>query len=126
MSGKTKILIVEDEQSLREIYTEYLKASGYEIISAADGQEALEKAKGIAGIDIILLDVMLPKIDGITVLKELKADPKTKKIPVYLMTVLSLKDLEKKDTKSEADGYIIKDTMNPEQIKELIEKTLKK
>ena len=126
MSGKTKILIVEDEQSLREIYTEYLKASGYEIISAADGQEALEKAKGIAGIDIILLDVMLPKIDGITVLKELKADPKTKKIPVYLMTVLSLKDLEKKDTKSEADGYIIKDTMNPEQIKELIEKALKK
>lgn len=68
MQKKYKILLVEDEESLRIIYSDYLTQEGFEVIEASDGQIALEKAYSIDDIDLVLLDVMLPKIDGLEVL----------------------------------------------------------
>lgn len=120
MQKKYKILLVEDEESLRIIYSDYLTQEGFEVIEASDGQIALEKAYSIDDVDLVLLDVMLPKIDGLEVLSQLRINPKTKHLKVYLMTVLGRDSTVKKAFELGADGYLVKDTLNPEQIKQEI------
>lgn len=83
-----KILIVEDEESLREIALEQLKFKKYNVKAAKDGNEALELAKSFKP-DIMILDLILPDKNGIEVLRELKSDPKTKDIKVVVVSNLS-------------------------------------
>lgn len=78
-----KILVVDDEQSIRELLEFNLKKNGYETLTAADGREALQKAEGT---DLILLDLMLPEIDGIEVCRRLKTAAKTADIPIIMLT----------------------------------------
>ncbi len=78
-----KILVVDDEQSIRELLEFNLKKNGYETLTAADGREALQKAEGT---DLILLDLMLPKIDGIEVCRRLKTAARTADIPIIMLT----------------------------------------
>lgn len=78
-----KILVVDDEQSIRELLEFNLKKNGYETLTAADGREALQKAEGT---DLILLDLMLPEIDGIEVCRRLKAAARTADIPIIMLT----------------------------------------
>src|SRR3990167_6142477 len=82
-----KILVVDDEDSVREIYNKEFSTAGFNVILAVDGEEGLLKA-GEEIPDLILLDVMLPKMSGIDVLRALRANPLTKKIPVLLLTNL--------------------------------------
>ena len=108
-----KILAVDDDDSIREMLTLQLKRNGYEVLMAADGEEALEKA---LDADFILLDVMLPKLDGYEVCRHLKASPDTAEIPVIMLTAKS----EEIDTvlglELGADDYIVK----PFSMRELI------
>ncbi|MCI7260227.1 MAG: response regulator transcription factor [Selenomonas sp.] len=78
-----KILVVDDEQSIRELLEFNLKKNGYETLTAADGREALQKAEGT---DLILLDLMLPEIDGIEVCRRLKTAAKMADIPIIMLT----------------------------------------
>ena len=78
-----KILAVDDEDSIRELLAVQLKKNGYEAVTAADGREALAKAQGT---DLILLDVMMPELDGFEVCRRLKADRSTMAIPVIMLT----------------------------------------
>ena len=78
-----KILVVDDEQSIRELLEFNLKKNGYETLTAADGLEALQK---VEGTDLILLDLMLPEIDGIEVCRRLKTAAKTADIPIIMLT----------------------------------------
>ena len=78
-----KILVVDDEQSILELLEFNLKKNGYETLTAADGREALQKAEGT---DLILLDLMLPEIDGIEVCRRLKTAAKTADIPIIMLT----------------------------------------
>lgn len=78
-----KILVVDDEQSIRELLEFNLKKNGYETLTAADGGEALQKAEGT---DLILLDLMLPEIDGIEVCRRLKTAARTADIPIIMLT----------------------------------------
>lgn len=78
-----KILVVDDEQSIRELLEFNLKKNGYETLTAADGLEALQNAEGT---DLILLDLMLPEIDGIEVCRRLKTAAKTADIPIIMLT----------------------------------------
>lgn len=78
-----KILLVDDEQSIRELLEFNLKKNGYETLTAADGREALQKAEGT---DLILLDLMLPEIDGIEVCRRLKTAARTADIPIIMLT----------------------------------------
>lgn len=81
-----KILVVDDELHIIKILDYKLRGAGYTVISARDGLEAIEKAKSEKP-DLILLDVMMPRLDGFGTLEELKKDPKTRRIPVFMLTV---------------------------------------
>lgn len=89
-----KVLLVEDSKFLRLANERSLSKAGYQVSTAADGQEALQAARDVQP-DIILLDMLLPKISGPQVLKTLKADPFTANIPVVVLTSLSQKNEEK-------------------------------
>jgi len=97
----TKILLVEDSKFLRLTAERALARAGYEVSSAADGEEALRMAREKLP-DLILLDMLLPKISGPDVLLELKKDPLTKAIPVVVMTGLS----QKNAARLQGDGAI--------------------
>ena len=106
MKNKPVILVVDDQFQNNELLEAYLVPQGYEIIKAASGEEAL--AKAASGPDLILLDVMMPKMNGFEVLKKLRADEKTRLIPVVMVT--SLKETEDRVTALEAgcDDFISK------------------
>ena len=93
---KKKVLVVEDEIFIRELYEKVLQGAGYEVTGAQDGQEGLDKVKA-GSFDLVLLDIMLPKMTGIDVLKEIKKDPdpKLNKLPVYLLTNLGQESIIK-------------------------------
>jgi len=80
-----KILVVDDETELLQALTIRLKASGYEVITAQDGQEGLEKARA-SNPDLIVLDILMPKMDGYEVCRLLKFDEKYKSIPIIMLT----------------------------------------
>jgi CheY-like chemotaxis protein len=104
--GKT-ILIVEDEPKNMTLTRDLLKISGYETVEAVDGRQGVEKAKS-ARPDLILMDIMMPKMDGYAACREIKADQATKNIPVIMLTAVGY-DLNKRLAKQMgADGYVTK------------------
>jgi DNA-binding response OmpR family regulator len=107
MADKKRILIVDDERDLVETITFRLEASGYEVLTAYDGAEGLEKARDEKP-DIILLDVMMPKMDGYQVCRMLKFDEEFKNIPVLMLTARGQDQDKKTGNDVGADGYITK------------------
>ena len=106
-NNKKRILLVEDEKDMAYAVTLQLEAKGYEVITASDGREGLEKAR-VKKPDLIILDLMLPKIDGYKVCRMLKFDSKYKNIPIILFTARA-QDSDKKIGKEVgADAYITK------------------
>lgn len=116
MADPKKILIVEDDQFLRDFYQELLQTEGYLVDVAQDGQIASEKIhKG--GFDLIMLDIMLPKKDGIQILTEYKqTPPAAKNGPILVLTNLGQDAVIKKCFELGASGYIIKSALNPDQV----------
>ncbi len=111
----TKIMLVEDDKSLREIYGVRLLAEGYQIISAGDGEEALAMAVKEKP-DLILSDVMMPKISGFDMLDILRATPETKDIKVIMMTALSSEDQRARGEKLGANRYLVKSQVGIEDV----------
>ncbi len=111
-----KILIVEDDQFLREFYEELLLGEGYEVDCAQDGEAALNKIYNL-DFDLILLDIMLPKKDGIAILKQLKVQPaKSNNVKVVILSNLGQDSVVKQCFELGANGYLIKSSLNPEQV----------
>lgn len=104
-----KVIVVDDDKHLREIYKKNLETRGYKAETAVDGLDALEKI-GDFNPDIIILDIMMPKMDGIEVLKSLKNNPKFKSKPVLMLTGVSDVDRMKLCLDLGAMGYILKGT----------------
>lgn len=122
MSEKTKtILIVEDEKDILELYTSILTNAGYVVIGAVDGEDGLQKAKSEEW-DIMLLDIMLPKIDGLGVLKAVKANLDLTNKKIILLTNLGRESLITQGFNDGADAYLMKSELNPEQLLEEIKK----
>lgn len=118
-----RILFIEDESALQETFRGILNKEGYEMISAMDGEEGLKLAK-TEKLDLILLDLILPKIDGFEVLKRLREDPKTKETPIIILTNLEdMRDVNKA-LELGATTYLVKVSYNPEEVLEKIKKTL--
>lgn len=111
----TKILLVEDDKSLREIYGVRLLAEGYEIISAGDGEEALAMAVKEKP-DLILSDVMMPKISGFDMLDILRSTPETKGVKVIMMTALSSEDQRARGETLGANRYLVKSQVGIEDV----------
>ena len=105
--GKKKILLVDDEKDMVYAVKLQLEANGLEVLTAYDGQEGLDKARGDKP-DLIILDLMLPKIDGYKVCRMLKFDEKYRKIPVIMFTARVQKSDEKLALEVGADAYITK------------------
>lgn len=120
--GKT-IVLAEDDVVLQEMYTERLKTEGYNVLVAHDGREALdhiEKGKP----DLIMLDIMMPQLNGIDVLKRLKASEETKNTPVIVATALVQDIDELKKMLGSKDSYLIKSEVTPGEIIELVKQKL--
>jgi len=111
----TKIMLVEDDKSLREIYGVRLQAEGYEIKSAGDGEEALAMAIKEKP-DLILSDVMMPKISGFDMLDILRATPETRDIKVIMMTALSSEDQRARGETLGANKYLVKSQVGIEDV----------
>ena len=124
MGDNKVILLVDDDLTLREMYEERLKAENFVIVQASNGEEALKKAKENKP-NIILLDIMMPKINGFDVLKDIKADPDLKDTPVIVLTAL-IQDVDRlQGKKLGADDYIVKSETMPGEVIEKIKKLIK-
>ena len=122
---KAKILLVEDDVPLRDMYETRLKYEGYETVVATDGEEALAKAVSEKP-DLILLDIMMPKISGFDVLDILKSTEATKHIPIIILTVLEQESNKVKGLVSGAEDYIIKSQSMPQEVIAKIKNTVKR
>jgi len=120
-----RILVVEDDLFLRELYSDILSGEGYKVEAAQDGEVALEKMK-VGGYDLILLDIIMPKMDGLSVMKQIQnIVPQTPNKCVVFLTNLD-KDEEIKTALQLGNGYLIKSQITPgnliEEIKVYLDK----
>mgnify|MGYP003385970514 CR=1 FL=1 len=111
----SKILLVEDDTNLREIYSARFEAESYEVITASDGEEALATAVRERP-DIIILDVMMPKISGFDVLDILRSTPETKTTKVIMMTALSQESDRQRGESLGANQYLVKSQVTLEDV----------
>jgi len=115
MNSNQTVLLVEDETDIRQVYAEVLRDAAFTVVEARDGEEALTKAAGNAW-DIMLLDIMLPKKDGLEVLKSIRATESFSKRPIVLLTNLGREAIIKEGFELGANGYLIKSEMTPDQV----------
>ena len=118
------VLIIEDDEFLRGLINKKLTAEGFNMISAIDGEEGIKKAKEEKP-DLILLDLVLPNVDGFEVLSKIKEDPVSSSIPVTILSNLSRKEDIDKGVKLGAVDYIIKAQFTPEEIVDKVKAILK-
>ena len=118
-----KILLVEDDQSLREIYGIRLTAEGYEIVPAGDGEQALALAVKEKP-DLIISDVMMPRISGFDMLDILRSTPETKDIKVIMMTALSSEDQRERGEALGADRFLVKSQVGIEDVVNAVHEVL--
>jgi two-component system chemotaxis response regulator CheY len=117
-----KILAVDDSASMRQMVTFTLKGAGFEVEEAADGQQALNKAKQQV-FDLVLSDVNMPVMDGIQLVKELRALADYKFTPILMLTTESATDKKMEGKQAGATGWIVK-PFNPDQLLNTIKKVL--
>lgn len=120
-----KILLIEDDKMLTEMYSLKFAEAGYDIAQANSGLSGYELAIKIKP-DIIMLDIILPEMDGFLVLKKLKENKDTKNIPVFFLTNLKQEEDIIRGKKEGAVDYLVKADLTPAQVLEKIDKFLKK
>lgn len=124
-ANSAKILVVEDDQFLRELYADVLKTEGYTVDTAVDGQEALNKIK-LGGYDLVLLDIILPKMDGLEVMRQIKSSPPQNPNKCVIFLTNLDKDEEIKTALQLGDGYLIKSQITPGNLIEEVKGYLNK
>ncbi|HBG81656.1 TPA: response regulator [candidate division CPR2 bacterium] len=127
MSKKQTVLLVEDDIILVEMYETKLEMEGYRVELAHSGKEALEKLKGKLVPDLILLDILMPDVNGFEVLKEMKKIPDYRSIPVIMLTNLGEAKIDMNQELIYALGvrdYLIKSRHTPDEVVEKIRKVL--
>lgn len=112
---KKRILIIEDDFFIRDLYVRQFTKEGFAVDTAENGNDGIVKAEDQKP-DAILLDIMLPKVSGLEVLKKLKSNSQTKASLVVLLTNLSEDDTIKQGFELGAEGYLIKSAYTPEQV----------
>lgn len=122
-AAKRKVLIVDDDAFLSGIYATKLELEGFAVASARDGEEGVKMAVKEKP-DLILMDVLMPKLDGFEALKRVKADPETKAIPVIMLTNLGQKEDVEKGMQEGAADYLIKAHFVPAEAVDKIKKVL--
>ena len=122
---KSSVLIADDDITLRDMYQTRLETDGYQVLVSADGEETLKIVKE-KNPDVVLLDIMMPKMNGLDVLAKMKKDEEMKKIPVIILTAL-IQDLTKvKSLMGGADDYLMKSEVMPGEVIKKVEGVLAK
>jgi DNA-binding response OmpR family regulator len=125
VESKGKILIIEDDRYISKMYQLKLSLEGYDVQVAENGRQGVDKVKEMMP-NIILLDILMPELDGFEVLKIVKGDDATKDIPVLIMSNLGQEDHIEKGMQMGAIGYIVKSQYTPSKVVEKIKETLGK
>jgi len=120
-----KILIAEDDEFIRDIYSRIFTMNGFEVILATNGSEALEKMEETVP-DLILLDIMMPYQNGKEVFKKIKQNEKLKDVPVVFLTNVSAQDDLEQELLDQADKYLIKAHFTPKEVVEEVLPLIKK
>jgi two-component system, cell cycle response regulator DivK len=115
---RPRVLLVDDYPDAREMYSEYLQFSGYDVVQAANGMEALQQAID-ANPDIILMDLSLPVMDGWEATRRLKADKRTANIPVVALTGHALAGISEGAKKAGCDAFVTKPCLPEDLVKEI-------
>lgn len=116
------ILAVDDSPSMRQMVGQTLRAAGYDVIEAADGVEALELAKGRV-VDVVITDVNMPNMDGLTLVKELRRLPQYKGVPLLVLTTESSSEKKQEGRAAGATGWIVK-PFDPDRLLATVAKVL--
>jgi len=124
MAKKAKILLADDEEDIKTVISLYLSAKGYEVVTAYDGLDAIDKAK-TEKPDLILLDVMMPIMNGFEVCQKLQGDPETQNIPIIMLSAAAQSETITKSIELGAKDYIVK-PFEPERLDKMIFKYLNK
>lgn len=114
-----KVLIIDDEKGVLKMYSEYLQIGGVEALQAQDGETGIKIAKEKKP-DVILLDIIMPRYNGLDVLKDIKNDPEIKNIPVFLLTNLPQESSGDKAKTLGAAGYLVKAEYEPKMVLDVI------
>ena len=117
-----KILTADDSASMRQMVSFTLKGAGYQVVEAVDGKDALQKAQ-TEKADLVLTDVNMPNMDGISLVKQLRAIPDYKFTPILLLTTESAMDKKQEGKAAGATGWLVK-PFNPDQLLTTIKKVL--
>lgn len=117
-----KILTVDDSPSIRQMVAFTLKASGYGVDEANDGNDGLRKAKAQA-YDLILTDQNMPNMDGLTMIRSLRATPQYKSTPILMLTTESSDAMKSEGRAAGATGWLVK-PFNPEKLIEVVKKVI--
>ena len=123
MADKIKVLLVEDDQDLQEMYETKFTMEGFDVVLAENGADALNKVE-LEKPHLILLDIVMPEIDGFQVLRDLKANPKTQAVPVIFLTNLGQEGDIKKGMELGAVDYLIKANFTPNEVVTKVHKAL--
>ena len=115
-----KVLLIEDEPEVLELYRLKLTLDGYEVIVASSGKEGLEKALS-ENPELIFLDIKMPDMDGFEVLKKLKESTKTKNTPIVILSNFDEQEMIEKGFSLGANEFLIKSQFTPEEISSKIE-----
>jgi CheY-like chemotaxis protein len=118
MTKNQRVLLVDDYSDAREMYTEYLEFMGYEVLQAQNGLEALERALD-SSPDIILMDLSLPIMDGWEATRRLKADKRTRGIPVVALTGHALAGISEGAKEAGCDAFVTKPCLPEDLVKEI-------
>ncbi|PIS05386.1 MAG: response regulator [Candidatus Buchananbacteria bacterium CG10_big_fil_rev_8_21_14_0_10_42_9] len=119
-----KVLLVEDDDTLIDMYKMRFDAEGFDLTVVKDGTTGIDTALQ-GGWDVILLDVMLPKVDGFMILEEVKKNANTKNAKVILLTNLGQESDKKKGEEMGASGYLVKANFTPSQVVDKIKEIIK-
>ena len=119
----TKILVVDDSNSIRDMVSFTLKSAGYQTVEAADGVQALNKAK-IGSFDLVITDVNMPNMDGVTLCKELRTLPAFRFTPILMLTTESSTDMKMKGKDAGATGWLVK-PFNPDKLLATIKRVVR-
>lgn len=120
--GKKKILLADDEEDIKTVIKLYLESKGYDVVTSYDGLDTLDKVKAEKP-DLILLDIMMPVINGFEVCKQLKADENTSHIPIVMLSAASHSDSVEQAIEAGAVDYIMK-PFEPPRIEAILKKIL--
>jgi two-component system chemotaxis response regulator CheY len=118
-----KVLIVDDSVSMRQMVSFTLRQGGFEVIEAGHGQEALEKLAGVASVDLIITDLNMPVMDGITFIHNVRKQPALMRKPILMLTTEGLASKKEQGKAAGATGWIVK-PFDPEKLLTTIAKVL--